>query len=277
MLSLKELIENKKALPVIPEIATLLIKELNAEDPNFFKIEKLIYTDPIITFKLLKLVNSSYFGFTRKINNVADALNYIGYKKVLNLIITLSIATSYKHIKNINIPQFWQYSLNVAKLSSNLAEKIKIDKHTAFTIGLIHAIGELILHAGMSNDVEILNNLTSPFSPERSMTERELFGYSYLDVSSEFAQKSNFSNIIVETLSSQCSCKVQKDIKYRDMAIVLYLAIWRTRAKEANYNEKELKENFPIAVADLLNIRDIEFFCTDSIEWVCKEEMAMLI
>ena len=145
----KDIIKLAAALPVVPEVMTLLMNELNSDEPNFSKVEKLIYSDTVLTAKILRLSNSAFFSFNREINNVGDALKYIGYKKILDLVITSSISKAFNKIDNIDKNNFWQYSLNVAKLSSYLASTIKIDKQTAFTIGLIHGIGELILHIGL--------------------------------------------------------------------------------------------------------------------------------
>ncbi|MCP2938039.1 HDOD domain-containing protein, partial [Salmonella enterica subsp. enterica serovar Typhimurium] len=71
-------------------------------------------------------------------------------------------AASLKGITGVNLPQFWAYSLNVAKLSRSLAGVTRQNQGAAFTCGLIHAIGELVMHAGMPAEMAALNKELGP-------------------------------------------------------------------------------------------------------------------
>lgn len=275
MIAPKDLIALATSLPVIPEVITLLMNELNNEEPNFSKIEQLIYTDPVLTVKMLKLANSAQFNFSKKINNVGDALKYIGYKKVLDLIVIINISKAFNKAGNIDINRFWQYSLNVAKLTSHLAEKVKIDKQSAFTIGLIHGIGELIMHMGLTPEINEINKVIDPFVPDRAEAEINAFGFSYVDVGSIFAEKWKLSKFIVDTLKYQHIPIERRGMG--PMAIILFLAVWRCRAKEAKYENIDLVDNFPNIISVLLNFDVDEVLQDNPIEWASSNEIALII
>lgn len=275
MLTLKELLASNEALPSIPKVLALLLNELDRPEPDLRKITQLVNTDPVLATRLLRLANSAQFQLSSKISSVSEALALMGFDQVRSLATAAAIAGAFKAIPGIDLHQFWRYSLNVAKLSRTLGGLVQQNQPAAFTAGLIHATGELVMHLGLPEELAALNLQVAPLGMKRAVAERKLLGYCYADVGAGFARSWKFPTPIVDALEHQC-LPFENDV-YEPMAGVLHLAVWRARAREANYDEQDLIDNFPDVVALALGI-DIDMALQqDPIDWTSKSEVSVLV
>ena len=274
MLTLDELLASNAALPSIPKVIALLLSELDQPEPDLRKVSQLINTDPVLAARLLKLANSAQFQFSSKISSVSEALALMGLNQVRMLTTAAAVAGAFTAIPGVDMSQFWRYSLNVAKLARSLAGMIRQNQPAAFTAGLIHAIGELVMHLGLSNELAALNLKVPPLSLKRAKAERQLLGYNYADVGAGFARNWQFPQSTVDALEHQC-IPFDNDV-YEPMAGILHLAAWRARARESNYDEETLIDTFPDVVALALGI-DIDMALQqEPIDWTSKEEVVVL-
>jgi HD-like signal output (HDOD) protein len=166
-----------------------------------------------------------------------------------------ALGSSFKKIPGIDMTQFWLYSLNVSKLSSLLAAMVKISVPVSYTAGLIHAMGELVLHLGEVAEITQLDASMSVFDPARAQAEQQLLGYNYAQVGAGFARAWHFPLAIVDGLEHQDTPFENK--VYEPLCGVLHLAAWRARTQQLRYNPEELMDNFPDVVALALEL-DIE-------------------
>lgn len=274
MKTLKELLASKGALPSIPKVIALLLNELGQTEPDLRKITQLINTDPVLATRLLRLANSAQFQFCSKISSVSEALALMGLDQVRTLTTAAAVVGAFTLIPGIDMNQFWRYSLNVAKLARILGGMVRQNQSAAFTAGLIHATGELVMHLGLPKELAALDQQVSPLGLKRAAAERKLLGYCYADVGAGFAQNWQFPQPIVDALEHQYA-PFENNV-YEPMAGILHLAAWRARAKEANYDEQDLIDNFPDVVALALGI-DIDMALQqEPIDWTSKAEVAVL-
>ena len=103
-----------------------------------------------------------------------------------NLASAAAVAGAFRMVGGVDMHQFWRYSLNVAKLSRTLAGRVRQNLPAAFTAGLIHAIGELVLHTRRPQEMAVLDQKTNLFSLKRTAAERSLLGFNYADVGAGF-------------------------------------------------------------------------------------------
>lgn len=274
MTTLTELLASRAALPSIPKVIALLLNELDREEPELVKISQLINTDPVLATRLLQLANSAQFQLSSKISSVSEALALMGLNQVKTLATAAAIAGAFSAIPGMDMRQFWRYSLNTAKLARALGGMVQQNQPAAFTAGLIHATGELVLHLGLPNAMATLDQQVPPLGLKRAGAERKLLGFCYADVGAGFARSWQFPAPIVDALEHQYA-PFDNDV-YEPMAGVLHLAAWRARAWEANYDEQDLIDNFPDVVALTLGI-DIDMALQqDPIDWTTKAEVAVL-
>jgi HD-like signal output (HDOD) protein len=255
-------------LPSIPKVVALLLSELDREEPDLKKITQLISTDPALTTRLLQISNSGFFQLSKTINSVSESLAILGLSHVRSMAAAAASGASLKAVPGINLQQFWNYSLNVGKVSRSLAGVVRQNQQAAFTCGLIHAVGELALHLALPEKIAALNQEISPLDLGRYRAEMRDMGFSYAEVSAGYARKWQFPQPMVDALEHQCA-PFEKDA-YEPLAGVIHLATWRARAKEAGLTQRALAVTFPGEVGEVLEL-DIDMVLQqDPIDWTAQ-------
>lgn len=271
-MQLEELLAKAKALPSIPRVVSDVMSELNKEDPDARKIGEMVATDPGLTARMLKLANSAFFGLSREIVSVQDAITILGFNHIRTLIQAVALSSSFKTVPGVNLEQFWRYSLNTAKICKTLAKSMRHNDGVAFTAGLVHAVGDLVMHIGMPDEVAKIDWTVSPFDMKRAEVERATLGYTYADVSAAFAVKWDFPEAIVKSLKHQL-VPFEGDI-YEPMAGIVHMASWRARAQEINMDRDGLAATFPDVVAILLGLDLDMVLDRDPTEWTSSGELS---
>jgi len=271
-MQLEELLAKAKALPSIPRVVSDVMSELNKEEPDPRKIGNLVATDPGLTARMLKLANSAFFGLSREIVSVQEAAIVLGFNHTRTLIQAVALSSSFKTVPGVNLEQFWRYSLNTAKICKTLAKSMRQNDGVAFTSGLVHAVGDLVMHIGMPEEVAKIDWTVSPFDMKRAEAERAAFGYTYADVSAAFAVKWDFPEAIVKALQHQL-LPFEGDI-YEPMAGIVHMASWRARAQEINLDRDGLAATFPDVVAILLGLDLDMVLDKDPTEWTSSGELS---
>lgn len=136
-------------LPTLPTIAMEVNKLLQDVDTPIEDLVDLLERDQTMVLKILKLVNSSFYGFKSKINNLRHAVTLMGYSTVQSAVVTVAVIDSLKtknDLKGFDISIFWTHSIGVAVMCRHLASSTKLAMpEEAFTAGLIHDVGKVVL------------------------------------------------------------------------------------------------------------------------------------
>ena len=138
-----------ESLPVLPGIALKLFNILSDPDSMITALARVIETDPSLTLKLLKIVNSAFYGFARKIDTVKEAVVILGTDEIKNLAFGLSAAKTFQnvHFEGMANPNaLWHHSIGTAIIAESLGRRVPECKSTSmFTAGLIHDTGKIFL------------------------------------------------------------------------------------------------------------------------------------
>jgi len=249
---LEELLKQPKALPTVPELALYLIETFDKEEVDTQEVAHHISTDPVLTAKLLKQANSAFFGLSRSVSTVKDALAMLGLTRVRALVLGAVLDQSFGHVPGVKLEQFWRYSFNTANLARYVAVQVDIDLNLAFTVGMVHSIGELVMHVGMPDHMSKLDVTVPPLAIRRAETEFKTFGYTYADVGAALARSWHFPKNIVGAIAHQ-RAPFDNDL-YEPMAGVIHMAAWRARAAELKQDRADLIHTYPDEVGELLRL-----------------------
>ena len=159
-------------------------------DPRFSAedIGQVILKDPALSARLLKIVNSSYYGFKARIDTIGRAITIVGVEDLQNLILATSIVDTFSSIpcELVDMTSFWMRSINCGVIASLLAKKSSVlHCDRLFLTGLLHDIGSLIMyHQLPEQSMQVLlaadNNRCLV-----SGLEQEIIGFTYADVGGE--------------------------------------------------------------------------------------------
>lgn len=136
-------------LPGLPSLYQKIVNGLNESDISIEKVGKAISTDIVISAKILKIVNSSYFGFDETISDITHAVSVLGIETVKNLVLAIQVfSETGSREQKTQTDQLWHHSMSVA----NGAKKLMMHEsgiprlaEGAYTSGLFHDIGKLIM------------------------------------------------------------------------------------------------------------------------------------
>ena len=144
-----EQITTLKNLPTLPHILLKLIEACNKDTGSLKEVSIIVEKDPSITVKILKLVNSVYYGLPKKVENIDHAVTLAGINAIRNIAICASVYEAFNNVKGnnvFNLKLFWWHSLKCAILSRHISRKIGFGQpDEAFLAGLLHDIGKLVL------------------------------------------------------------------------------------------------------------------------------------
>jgi HD-like signal output (HDOD) protein len=267
-MQLSNLLQANIVLPSIPKVIALLLHELEQPEPDLKTITQLIRTDPALTARLLQTANASFFKLSGKVNSASEALAILGLSHIHAMAAQAASTTSLKSLNGLDLLQFWDYSLNVAKLARSLAGVVRQNQGAAFTCGVVHAMGELVMHLAMPQDMAKLNQQLAPLDLKRADIEVKALDYSYAQVGAGYARRWLFPQMIVDALEHQ-HAPFENDV-YEPLAGVIHLASWRVRARQAKLNDQALAVTFPGAVGEALGL-DIDMVLQqDPFNWATR-------
>ena len=274
-MQLEALLNFPRALPAMSRTVSDLLAEMNKDDPNPKRVSDLISQDPSLTTRVLRLSNSAFFRVSRKIGSAEEAVAMLGMTHVRSLVMAAALGSSFKNVPGVNLPQFWRYSLRVADISKSLAGVLRQNESNAFTAGLIHAIGDLIMHIAMPDLIAPLDMGTPPLDLQRAQAEMSVFGYTYAQVGAGMAEKWQFPTTIVSALNNQIS--PFEGEAYDPLGGVLHLASWRARAEEIQLDENGLVATFPDLVGLSLGLDLDSVLGKDPSEWSFSQALGAFI
>jgi putative nucleotidyltransferase with HDIG domain len=148
--TLDNILEKASALPTLPEVATFIITSIDDERADADSLVEHLNTDPAVVARLLAAANSAAYGLPTRVDAVRDAIMLLGLENVRRITLATTVIDRYQHGSAAFDPRLlWRHSLGVALCASTIAEHAGYRAETAFTAGLLHDIGQLLLFASV--------------------------------------------------------------------------------------------------------------------------------
>lgn len=271
-MELNALLGQPAALPSLPRTVALLMNELAQREPSLRRLNLLFGSDPVLAARLLELANAPAHQLTRQVAGISEALVLLGSAPLQTLVSSATLGTAARAVQGINLQQFWRYSLHTAKLARSLAGVVFQNPTAAYTAGLLHGLGELLIHLGNPQKAQSMNTLVLPLDMRRGKIEQRILGYSYSHVSAALAQRWLLPQMVVDALQYQAA--PFENTAYEPLAGVIHLAAWRVRGREAGLSERELAVTFPGEIGLMLGL-DIDMVLQqDPIDWTVRPDAA---
>ena len=251
-MKLEALFQNPTALPTAPKVVEELIASFDKASVSTEEVAKKLSADPVLSAKLLRLANSAYYHVSRSIGTVEDAVLMLGFVTVRTLVISSGLVSGFKSVPGLDLKQFWRYSLYTACAAKWIAKKTKENTDLAFTIGMMHSIGQLVIHSAMPEQAMQLDKVAGPLDPRRLDTEQQSFGYTYADVGAELARRWKFPDVFAETIATFPDPLNDEDATH--LSGVIHLAAWRARVEENGLSAEEIAACYPEELAAELGL-----------------------
>jgi len=181
---LKEYIRN---MPSLPTSVTKVLEICNNINTSPADLNHVISLDPVLVGRVLKLINSAYYGLGQPITNLVRAIIMLGMNTVKNLALSTAVMghlSSQKKLPGLDMEGFWRHSLCVGVSAKLLAKKRGIDAKLIeeyFTAGLLHDIGKIPLNAVLSNEYMLTIGVADRERKPLYLAEKETLGFNHCE------------------------------------------------------------------------------------------------
>lgn len=204
-LSLPDLVAATGKLATLPSTVIDLLRLLSDSTACATQVQKILERDPAMTANVLKISNSAFYGVRREIASVRDALVMLGNRRTA----TLALATSMAPVLRQDLlgyglgrQEFWDHSLRSAAASAAVCGHLDLRQIQceAFTSGLIHDVGKLVLNSALLDQKEIV--WTGNEDPwEICAIEEKVLGFNHCQAGAHLARNWGFPEILVEPIA----------------------------------------------------------------------------
>lgn len=192
MATAQGLLRNFNEVKTLPHVEIRLSKLISDENSSMREFEEVIRLDPTLVLRLLRLVNSSYYGLRQKINSISRALVFVGMKNLRNMVITEAlkgIVGKGKKNKMAIRNGLWLHSATVGIFGQMISERIFEKKgEDAFLCGILHDIGMIIEDQVVKDLFEKTCEAYDPESKSITEYEREIIGTDHCEIGSLLAK-----------------------------------------------------------------------------------------
>ncbi|NPV90334.1 MAG: HDOD domain-containing protein [Firmicutes bacterium] len=201
---IEELTASVKEIPALPAVTTRVLQLTDDPESTVRDLNDVIAQDQSLTAKVLRLANSAYYGFQRRISSVSEAIVLLGFSTIRSLVLAASV---YNLLGRplagyaLEPGELWKHSQASAMTARLLAQRVKY-RHVeqAYTAGLLHDIGKLIMsHHLQKQYQEVVDKVRREALPFTEV-EEQLLGYNHATVGARVAQKWNLPADLVETI-----------------------------------------------------------------------------
>ena len=218
----QQLILDVEGLFSLPEVYIKVREAVNNPKSSIEDVAFIVNQDPHSAARLLKMVNSSFFGFETEINTVTRAITITGLTQLHDLILATSAVRAFKGIASelVNMKDFWLHSVYCAAMARILARKSNvIDSERLFVCGLLHDLGHLVIYAKCP---ELAGKVLVRAKQENRpivMLEKEVLGFDYAEVGGELLKSWKLPPSLYETVTNHVCLKAEGQFRL-DAAII---------------------------------------------------------
>jgi putative nucleotidyltransferase with HDIG domain len=201
---MKEKVQSIIQLPALPTVAMEVVEMVDDPKTSASKLGKLISTDQALTAKVLKIANSPFYGFPKKISTIDFAIIVLGYDALKEIVISISLVSSLqkKGDQMFDAKSFWDHAITTGVLARRLARDLDYRvSGEVFVGGLLHDMGISVLHRYFRNDFKRIVEITRDTDLTTLEAEESVMGVTHADVGGWLAARWNLPDQLVEAIT----------------------------------------------------------------------------
>ena len=183
-------------IATLPEVTAQIVSVVDDPDTTADDLETLVSSDPVLSVRVLKVVNSAFYGMPGEVSSIKQAIVVLGMSGVKNIAIAAGISKLFRGGKvheSFDAQDLWRHSAAVAAAARLIAEKSGDDRDGVFLIGLLHDLGVMIeMQALRPQLIEVIDAMTA--NPDLSFrdAERQIIGATHEEFGLALCRNWNF-------------------------------------------------------------------------------------
>lgn len=186
-------------MPTLSPVVHKIIEVANDRSSSAQDLTDVIQLDPVLTAKVIKMVNSAYFGLPQQIKSLKQAVVMLGINTVKNVALSSSFLGNVKLDKSAVLKgeDFWLHSLGVAVASKMIAKKLGVEKEGLeefFIAGLIHDIGKVLINNFFKKEMAEIEELSAQKKYTITKIEKHILKLTHEEIGIAIGKKWKFEN-----------------------------------------------------------------------------------
>lgn len=190
-------------LPSLPAVVMELLSSIEQDDIDISVLAKKVSYDQALTAKTLRLANSSSFGLQVKVTTIQQAITFLGFQTTRNLITAAAITGCFPsgRCPGFHDKAFWRHSIATAACARGLARRMRFNQDIAFTAGLLHDIGRLVLVSAQPDAYAAVVRWRAEHDGDWQAAEQAVLGIDHVDAGVALADHWNFSGTMRQAIA----------------------------------------------------------------------------
>ena len=206
------------SFPVLPSTVTRLMEVTSSQESSAQDVMETILPDQSLCLTVLKFANSVLFGRPEKVDSLTKAIAFLGFDEVKNIALSKALLNSFGELEkrhHFYLETFWEHSFICGMAARHIAHDLKLRQDVAFTAGLIHDIGKLIILRSFEDEYAPEKWMTEFSSEENLDLELKFFSFTHDMVGAQLLQKWHFpENLVTAVAYHHYPTETNKDLRY---------------------------------------------------------------
>jgi putative nucleotidyltransferase with HDIG domain len=203
-ITIQDILRKTTDLPSMPAAANAVMHEAESATSSSTSIARHLRQDQALSARVLRLANSSYYGLSRQVSEVGEAVVILGTRTVRHLCL---VAASYpwltRDLKGYELgpAQLWRHSFATAVSAGVIANHSGMaDRDVCFTAGLLHNIGKVALSVWLEGKTAMLQVLAERAGMSFDEVERKALGFDHAQIGEALAEQWNLPEALVQAI-----------------------------------------------------------------------------
>jgi len=232
-IAIESIFKDPDAIPALPANFYKIMEAINDPDANVQEIASIISTDVGLTTKILRLVNSSYFGLSTKVATISHSLNIIGLSPLSTLLLASTLMSQFKGIPEyfVTTESFWSHSI-ASGIAARQISKLKNlgNEELLYIAGMAHDVGSLLLYQEYPEKAKKALTQCNEWGINLISAEKSALGFDHAQVGGALTERWNLPKVIQE--STRYHHQPLKAPTHKEEAAIVYLADYIVQANQ---------------------------------------------
>ncbi|WP_290870573.1 HDOD domain-containing protein [Aquabacterium sp.] len=263
---IEDVLAGRISLPAVPKVVERVLTTIRRQDASLNDVAQELELDPVLSSRLLRLANSSFFGGRRSVSSVSDAVSLVGLKSLQTLVVACGVHAAFTQVPAVNLRHFWLASVLTATSARQLAQRMGLPPDDAYSAGLLQGVGHLILCQCHPEEALFgFSSVASLWGRDLAEQEISLFGTSHPEVSAIWVDRLGLPETVVTAIAHMAGTPGANE-QAHTLSAVLILAT--SLAAGASYGDSlsQTLQSVDKALVSALGLNDYlasEDACTD--------------
>jgi HD-like signal output (HDOD) protein len=260
MHNVQAVVNQIQSLPTLPQVAQQVVTMVDNPDISSSNLAKTITLDAALVSKILKIVNSAYYGLPRKISTVTQATVILGFNAIKNIVLTASVFSAFNtngRKSRFDRRKFWEHSIGCAVSCKVLSKRILLGiPEEAFVSGLVHDIGKIVIDQFLHEKFKKILEIVEKKNISIRFAEKEVIGIDHSQIGEWLCDQWNFPKHIQESVAFHHQPELSE--QHKKMVAIVHIGNVISRLERLGFSGDDIPPEISPQSWKILNIPEEE-------------------